>query len=108
MDNYIYIYTQLNKCQQQQLLVVVTVQVVHHQPPPPTLSNYLLHTVGTTKFNALIQSIDTPQFHATAIKHNFTKILIQKGTGSYIPTKYTSITHSINVEVATTLPISKL
>lgn len=79
-------------------------QVVHHQPPPPTLSNYLLHTVGTTKFDALIQSIDTPQFHATAIKHNFTKILIQKGTGSYIPTKHTSITHSINVEVTTILP----
>ena len=69
----------------------------------------LLITVGTTKFEALIASIDTPEFYATAVKHNFTKILIQKGTGSYIPSAYTSISPAIDVEAAATiLPISKL
>ena len=64
----------------------------------------LLITVGTTKFEALIASIDTPEFYATAIKHNFTKILIQKGTGSYIPSAYSSVSHALDVEVVTLLP----
>ena len=69
-----------------------------------TNTKQLLITVGTTKFDALIASIDTPEFYATAIKHNFNKILIQKGTGSYIPSAYSSVSHAINVEVATILP----
>ena len=64
----------------------------------------LLITVGTTKFDALIASIDTPQFYATAVKHNFTKILIQKGTGSYTPSAYSAVSRTLNVEVATLLP----
>ena len=64
----------------------------------------LLITVGTTKFEALIASIDTPEFYATAVKHSFTKILIQKGSGSYIPSAYSSVSHALDVEVATILP----
>lgn len=63
----------------------------------------LLVTVGTTKFEKLIQNIDKDEFYQMAIKHNFTKIIIQKGTGEYIPTKFNAYTKQINVQVSTIL-----
>ena len=61
----------------------------------------LLVTVGTTKFEKLIQNIDTDEFYQMAIKHNFTKIIIQKGTGEYIPSKFNAYTKQIHVQVST-------
>jgi beta-1,4-N-acetylglucosaminyltransferase len=50
-----------------------------------------LVTVGTTKFENLIKSIDTEEFYKLLDNHKFTKLIIQKGFGEYIPSKFKNI-----------------
>jgi beta-1,4-N-acetylglucosaminyltransferase len=47
-----------------------------------------LVTVGTTKFENLIKCIDTEEFYKLLDDHKFTKLIIQKGFGEYIPSKF--------------------
>ena len=43
-------------------------------------------TVGTTRFDALIRALDTPQTILTLSAKSFTKLVIQLGAGTYTPT----------------------
>jgi beta-1,4-N-acetylglucosaminyltransferase len=63
----------------------------------------LLVTVGTTKFENLIKNIDKDEFYETIIKHNFKKLIIQKGTGEYIPKQYEKYTNKIDIQICTIL-----
>ena len=63
----------------------------------------ILITVGTTKFENLIKAIDTEKFYEMIIKYKFTKIIIQKGTGEYIPKIYEKYKDKINIQVSTLL-----
>ena len=63
----------------------------------------ILITVGTTKFENLIKAIDTEKFYEMIIKYKFTKIIIQKGTGEYIPKIYEKDKDKINIQVSTLL-----
>ncbi|KAF6251648.1 glycosyl transferase [Scenedesmus sp. NREL 46B-D3] len=44
-------------------------------------------TVGTTKFEDLIKAVDTPEFAASLAAKGYTQLIIQKGTGEYVPCK---------------------
>jgi len=50
-----------------------------------------LVTVGTTKFENLIKSIDNEEFYKLLDEYKFTKLIIQKGFGEYIPSKFKNI-----------------
>ena len=63
----------------------------------------LLVTGGTTKFENLIKNIDKDEFYETIIKHNFKKLIIQKGTGEYIPKQYEKYTNKIDIQICTIL-----
>ena len=63
----------------------------------------LLVTVGTTKFENLIKNIDKDEFYETIIKHKFKKLIIQKGTGEYIPKQYEKYTNKIDIQICTIL-----
>ena len=63
----------------------------------------ILITVGTTKFENLIKSIDTDNFYNMIIENKFTKIIIQKGTGEYIPKNYEKYKDKINIQISTIL-----
>ena len=60
----------------------------------------ILITVGTTKFENLIKAIDNDKFYEMIIKNGFTKIIIQKGYGDYIPTNYKKFEHQITIQVS--------
>lgn len=49
-----------------------------------------LVTVGTTKFDALIERIDSDDFELCLISLGFTHLRIQLGKGDYIPKKVLS------------------
>lgn len=42
-------------------------------------------TVGTTRFDALVQAVDAPEFKAALRERGFSSLLIQLGRGSYLP-----------------------
>jgi beta-1,4-N-acetylglucosaminyltransferase len=63
----------------------------------------ILITVGTTKFENLIKAIDTDNFYNMIIEHKFTKIIIQKGIGEYIPKNYEKYKDKINIQISTIL-----
>jgi len=63
----------------------------------------ILVTVGTTKFENLIKSIDNNEFYETIINHKFNKIIIQKGTGEYIPKNYEKYKDKIDIQICTIL-----
>ncbi|CAN6571334.1 unnamed protein product [Malus baccata var. baccata] len=44
-------------------------------------------TVGTTSFDALVRAVDTHEVKEELLKRGYTRLLIQMGRGSYIPTK---------------------
>ena len=44
-------------------------------------------TVGTTCFDALVKAVDTQGFKSKLSARGYTRLLIQMGRGSYIPTK---------------------
>ncbi|CAL5378958.1 unnamed protein product [Camellia sinensis] len=44
-------------------------------------------TVGTTRFDALVRVVDTPEVRQELFNKGYTHLLIQMGRGSYIPTK---------------------
>jgi UDP-N-acetylglucosamine transferase subunit ALG13 len=46
---------------------------------------YILVTVGSTKFDDLIQAVDSVQFAEAASKQGFSGIHVQKGRGDYVP-----------------------
>ena len=60
----------------------------------------ILITVGTTKFENLIKEIDNDNFYDMIIKNGFTKIIIQKGFGEYIPINYKKFEEKIEIEIA--------
>ena len=60
----------------------------------------ILITVGTTKFENLIKAIDNEKFYEMILKHGFTKIIIQKGYGEFIPIKYKNYEKNIKVQVS--------
>jgi len=51
--------------------------------------SYALVAVGSTRFDALIQAIDCPEFVAALKKLGFEELHVQKGTGEYVPTTIT-------------------
>ncbi len=60
----------------------------------------LLITVGTTKFENLIKAIDEEDFYKLLDSHKFTKLIIQKGMGEYIPSKFKNLSlANLKVEV---------
>ena len=62
-----------------------------------------LITVGTTKFENLIKNIDKDEFYETIINHNFKKLIIQKGTGEYIPKQHEKYKNKIDIQISTIL-----
>ena len=60
----------------------------------------ILITVGTTKFENLIKAIDNDNFYNMIIKNGFTKLIIQKGYGEYIPINYKKFENKIKVQVS--------
>lgn len=42
-------------------------------------------TVGTTKFDALVEAIDDPRVRSCLTAKGFTSLLVQIGHGSYVP-----------------------
>jgi UDP-N-acetylglucosamine transferase subunit ALG13 len=47
------------------------------------MSKFVLVTVGTTKFDALIQAIDNVDFLQALVDRGYNKLLVQHGRGSY-------------------------
>jgi beta-1,4-N-acetylglucosaminyltransferase len=65
----------------------------------------ILITVGTTKFEKLIKSIDEESFYYFFDNLKFTKMIIQKGKGEYNPIKFLNIKlENLIVEVYDILP----
>ena len=60
----------------------------------------ILITVGTTKFENLIKAIDNDNFYDMIIKNGFTKIIIQKGYGEYIPINSKKFENRINIQIS--------
>lgn len=72
----------------------------------PEIKNMLI-SVGTTKFENLIKNIDQKKFYELLDQQKFSKLIIQKGTGEYIPHKYKSdklVLKNLTVEVHDLLP----
>ena len=69
------------------------------------MNKQILITVGTTKFEKLIKSIDEESFYYFFDTLKFTKMIIQKGKGEYIPSKFLNIKlENLKVEVHELLP----
>ena len=60
----------------------------------------ILITVGTTKFENLIKAIDDEKFYELLINNSFTKIIIQKGYGEYIPKNYKKYENRIKIQIS--------
>ena len=60
----------------------------------------ILITVGTTKFENLIKAIDNEKFYEMIINNGFTKIIIQKGYGEYIPQNYKKFENRIKIQIS--------
>ena len=60
----------------------------------------ILITVGTTKFENLIKAIDNKKFYEMLINAGFTKIIIQKGYGEYIPQNYKTFENQIKIQIS--------
>ena len=60
----------------------------------------ILITVGTTKFENLIKAIDDEKFYELLINNGFTKIIIQKGYGEYIPKNYKKYENRIKIQIS--------
>jgi len=64
------------------------------------MSKQILITVGTTKFENLIKAIDQEIFYFFFDNLKFDKMIIQKGSGVYIPDKFNNIKlENLKVEV---------
>lgn len=63
----------------------------------------LLITVGTTKFEQLIKAADKDEFYQLLIDNQFTHLIIQKGSGEYIPNAYLKYTGKMDIKVETIL-----
>jgi UDP-N-acetylglucosamine transferase subunit ALG13 len=42
-------------------------------------------TVGTTKFDALVQAVDSQEVADTLVRRGYSKLVVQKGAGAYVP-----------------------
>ena len=60
----------------------------------------ILVTVGTTKFENLIKAIDDEKFYEMIINNKFTKLIIQKGYGEYIPKNYKKYENKISIQIS--------
>ena len=60
----------------------------------------ILVTVGTTKFENLIKSIDNEKFYEMIINKGFKKIIIQKGYGEYIPINHKKYESKIKIQIS--------
>ena len=60
----------------------------------------ILITVGTTKFENLIKAIDKEEFYEMLIKTGFTKLIIQKGYGEYIPKNYKAFENKMKIQIS--------
>ena len=60
----------------------------------------ILITVGTTKFENLIKAIDDEKFYELLINNGFTKIIIQKGYGEYIPQNFKKYENRIKIQIS--------
>ena len=60
----------------------------------------ILITVGTTKFENLIKAIDNEKFYEMIINNDFSKIIIQKGFGKYIPKNYKKYENQIKIQIS--------
>ncbi|KAK9691869.1 hypothetical protein RND81_09G225500 [Saponaria officinalis] len=58
-------------------------------------------TVGTTLFDALVRSVDTPEVKQELYAKGYTHLLIQIGRGSYIPSRSTGEDGSLAVDYFT-------
>eukprot|EP00798_Chlamydomonas_sp_ICE-L_P028080 gene28080-31188_t len=54
-------------------------------------------TVGTTKFDALIEAVDTVEFAEAAKSKGFDRLVIQRGDGAYVPHNLVDQGKSTNV-----------
>ena len=50
-------------------------------------------TVGTTRFDALVGAVDSPNVRKELAAKGYTHLLIQMGRGSYVPTKVLLLKH---------------
>ena len=65
----------------------------------------ILITVGTTKFENLIEAIDNEEFYYFFDNLNFDKMIIQKGKGEYIPNKFLNLKlENLKIEIYEILP----
>ena len=60
----------------------------------------ILITVGTTKFENLIKAIDDVKFYEMIIDNGFTKLIIQKGYGEYIPQNHKKYENKIKIQIS--------
>lgn len=44
-------------------------------------------TVGTTSFDSLVKTVDSPQVKEALLHKGYTDLLIQMGRGTYVPSK---------------------
>jgi beta-1,4-N-acetylglucosaminyltransferase len=64
------------------------------------MTKQILITVGTTKFEKLIKSLDRENFYHFFDNMKFDKMIIQKGSGEYVPEMYNNIKlENLKVEV---------
>ena len=64
------------------------------------MTKQILITVGTTKFEKLIKSIDEESFYHFFDNQKFDRMIIQKGYGEYIPDKFKNLKlENLKVEV---------
>lgn len=69
------------------------------------MKKQILITVGTTKFESLIESLDKESFYHFFDSLGFNKMIIQKGKGEYIPKNFDNIKlENLKVEVSDILP----
>jgi beta-1,4-N-acetylglucosaminyltransferase len=69
------------------------------------MKKQLLVTVGTTKFEKLIKSIDNEEFYKLLDDNGFTDLVIQKGTGEYEPSNFNKMKfNNLSVTVGKLFP----
>ena len=55
------------------------------QHMPPKRPRTVFVTVGTTKFDALVEALDSQHFADLLVSKGYSRLVIQKGAGSYVP-----------------------
>lgn len=58
-------------------------------------------TVGTTRFDALVRSVDSPEFEIALLSRGFSKLVVQAGAGGHAPERLLELNKMSNSERAT-------